>query len=166
MQSLLRLLTALLFTVSCSLAQHAITVHVACKAQNMTDNEWTVDFDVEVTKPDGTTTPVHVHVDSPKSENAAAIADALAHKLRKKTGLPFSTAVTTNPKSSEPNGRDLIMPDNVKVKKAETRKRLDKNKPPGQQSWEEADDHLKVYDGASQVNKAGSPANTGDRRTT
>jgi|688.fasta_scaffold618492_1 hypothetical protein len=165
MNTLLRLLTALLLTLSCSVAQHAVTVHVACNAQNMTDNEWTVDFDVEVTNPDGSTTPIHVHVDSPKSENAAAIADALAHKLRKKTGLPFSTAVTTNPKSSELNGRDLIMPDNVKIKKVKTRKRLDKDKPPGQQSWEESDDHVKIYDGPTQVNTAGSQPNKGNRRT-
>lgn len=166
MASLFRLLTALLFTLSLSVAQHRVTVHVECGVQNITDNEWTVDVDVEVTAPDGSKTTEHTHVDASKHSNAASIADALAHKLRKKTGLPFSTAPTTNPISNEDKGRDLVMPNNVVVKKVETRKRLDKNNEPGKQNWVQKDDHVKTYDGSNQTNKVTGTPNTGTSRTT
>lgn len=97
MYTYVRWIICSLLAIASLAAQHRVTVHVECGSQSQTDNEWTVDFDVEVTNLDGSKTDHHVHVDVDNHSNAAAITDTLAHKLRKKTGLNFASVPTTNP---------------------------------------------------------------------
>jgi len=173
MTTLLRMLSALLLLLAFAPAQdHHVTVHVECGSQNMVDNEWTVDFDVQVTNPDGSTTSHHVHVDVKRSEDGASIADALANKLRKKTRLDFRTGPATNVRSNEMKGKDLILPGNVKILDVETRKRTDtpqvgdEGSKPGDQKWEETKDHVKIMDGIADLNTPGPVPATDNRRTT
>ncbi|MCA8971782.1 MAG: hypothetical protein KDC95_18485 [Planctomycetes bacterium] len=152
-------LFAVVSLLTVAVGQHRLTIDVNCDSQTQTDHEWTFEIQVEVA-PGGDANTHTVQVNVAKHQKSDVIAKSLARKLTKATGIPCSAAETTNPIAGEETGTDVVLPNEITVKKARTRKRLNKERHPDgdpRTKWQQKDDHVKVYEGDKQLNK---PTNT------